>query len=456
MRKSIGWYGWQAVCLLVVTGLLIAGCTTPAAPPAAEVPTATPATAATEPPQAAAQLKEAVKLTYWTHFDHVPEVVECYQDAFQSFAAERGIDASLEAVIIPYSGYETKYRAAFEGGEGPDIFVGMAADWLEFVDQMPADLAKEVESGVQLESISTGVVEGARYGIPIEGMHFQMLYLNADMFNEAGLDPSRPPKDFNELLEYAQKLTEYDGTGKVVRAGFAVRHKGNAIGLADKFLPFAHGFGARMLSEDGRNAEGFLNGPKMVEALTWYGNLVHSEKPVASVEIENPLGAVGGGQATMMLRESFAAAWLKENAPAANFKIYPAPLGPAKVAHLVNLFPWADLVNKNSPNKELAWQFLGWYFEPQNELALRQCYGAIPVRKEGWESDYVKEHPAYSTAVAMLQEKPGPSYDFVWTNEVAVILGDAISEVLFGQSDAQTALDNAAQLAQRAIDRQSQ
>lgn len=39
------------------------------------------------------------------------------------------------------------------------------------------------------------------------------------MFREAGLNPDTPPADWDELLEYAEKLTVRDGDA-VTRAGF--------------------------------------------------------------------------------------------------------------------------------------------------------------------------------------------------------------------------------------------
>ena len=35
-----------------------------------------------------------------------------------------------------------------------------------------------------------------------------LLYWNKDMFKEAGLDPNRPPQNWQEQLQYAQKLTK--------------------------------------------------------------------------------------------------------------------------------------------------------------------------------------------------------------------------------------------------------
>jgi sn-glycerol 3-phosphate transport system substrate-binding protein len=40
-----------------------------------------------------------------------------------------------------------------------------------------------------------------------------MVYYNVDHFKEVGLNPNKPPKTFDELLEYAKKPTKYDASG---------------------------------------------------------------------------------------------------------------------------------------------------------------------------------------------------------------------------------------------------
>ena len=46
------------------------------------------------------------------------------------------------------------------------------------------------------------------------------LVWNKKLFEQAGLDPDKPPKTWNEMYEYAQKLTKRDSSGMVIQAGF--------------------------------------------------------------------------------------------------------------------------------------------------------------------------------------------------------------------------------------------
>ena len=61
--------------------------------------------------------------------------------------------------------------------------------------------------------------QGKLYGLPF-GQDTYALYYNTDAFKEVGLDPAKPPKTFDELWAYAEKLTKWNDDGSLARAGF--------------------------------------------------------------------------------------------------------------------------------------------------------------------------------------------------------------------------------------------
>ena len=297
----------------------------------------------------------------------------------KEFAKKTGYE--VEVVTIPYQGYEAKYLAAFMGKSGaPDIFNGMTHQWCgqyDFCDKMPADLAKIWEDNLPKYMVAVGKWKGARYGIPIEHGNFQQMYINVDMFKKAGLNPDAA----EDLRRVAGGHEEADDSGRQGReptqVGFAIRSKGHPVGITDKFLPFAHAWGARMLSPDMDKATGYANSPEMVAALTFFGDLVLKDK-VASLAFGNPEDAFGQKRAAVIFRESWFYGWLKKNAPDVNFKVYALPCGktcPGAGA----LFPWTDLVYKNSPNKQVAWEFMRFISNPKDDMEHHQLGGILPV-----------------------------------------------------------------------------
>jgi len=387
------------------------------------------------PGEAGAQQK---KIVYWTHWEQNPDFNKWYEAKGKEFAKKTGYE--VEVVTIPYQGYEAKYLAAFMGRSGPDFFNGMTHQWCgqyDFCDKMPDDLAKIWDQNLPKYMLEIGRWKGARYGTPIEHGNFQMMYMNVDMFKKAGLNADRPPKTMDEWLAAMKKLTVGEG-----QVGFAIRHKGHPVGITDKFLPFAHAFGARMLSPDMEKATGFANSAAMVEALTFFGDLVNKHK-VASLALGNPEDAFGQKRAGVIFRESWYYGWVKKNAPDVNFKIAALPCGKA-CPGAGQLFPWVNLVSKNSPNKQVTWEFIRFISNAKDDLEQHQAQGILPVWTANHETEYVKSRPDYQAVKDMLAQPVPPTYFHPKSNELATAFGEAVVGVLYGKGQPKPLLDEAA------------
>lgn len=384
------------------------------------------------------------KLIYWTHWDQNPEFNNWYATKGKEFAKKTGYE--VEVVTIPYVGYEAKYLAAFMGKTGAaDMFNGMTHQWCgqyDFCDKMPADIEKIWDENLPKYMVPIGKWKGARYGVPIEHGNFQQMYINVDMFKKAGLNPDRPPKTMDEWLAAMKKLTVLDAKGEPVHVGFAIRHKGAPVGITDKFLPFAHAFGARMLSPELDKATGYANGPDMVAALQFFGDLVLKHK-VASLALGSPEDAFGQKRAAVIFRESWFFGWVKKNAPDVNFKVAALPCGKACPGAGM-LFPWTDLVYKHSPNKQMAWEFMRFISNAKDDLEHHQIQGILPVWTVNLESAYVKSRPDYMSTREMLAQPVPPTYFHPKSNELATAFGEAVVGVLYGKGQPKPLLDEAA------------
>ncbi len=344
-------------------------------------------------------------------------------------------------VTIPYQGYEAKYLAALMGKSGaPDFFNGMTHQWCgqyDFCEPMPQDLAKIWDESIPKYMVPIGKWKNARYGTPLEHGNFQQMYMNVDLFKKAGLDADKPPKTLDEWLAAMRKLTSGD-----TQVGFALRHKGHPVGITDKFLPFAHAYGARMLSPDLEKATGYANSAEMVAALQFFGDLVLKDK-VASLALGNPEDAFGQKRAAVIFRESWFFGWVHKNAPEVKFKVAALPCGktcPGAGA----LFPWTNLVYKNSPNKQVAWEFIRFISNPKDDLDQHQFGGFMPVFNANLDSAYAKGRPDYQSTKDMLAQPVPPTYFHPKSNELATAFGEAVVGVLYGKGQPKPLLDEAA------------
>ena len=283
-----------------------------------------------------------------------------------------------------------------------------------------------------------------RYGIPIEHGNFQQMYINVDMFKKAGLNPDDPPKTFDEWLADMKKLTIADPKGgEPTQVGFAIRSKGAPVGITDKFLPFAHAWGARMLSPDLDKATGYANSPQMVAALTFFGDLVNKDK-VASLAFGNPEDAFGQKRAAVIFRESWFFGWLKKNAPDVNFKVVRAALReglprrrravPLDGPGLQEQPEQASGVGVHEVHQQ----------SPRTTWSITRCRGSSRCGRRTSIRAYVKSRPDYQSTKDMLAQPVPPTYFHPKSNELATAFGEAVVGVLFGKGQPKPLLDEAA------------
>lgn len=104
--------------------------------------------------------------------------------------------------------------------------------------------------------------DGKTYSIPFQRSTI-IMYYNKDQFKEAGLDPEKPPTNWDELREYAKKLTVTDASGNVSRWGVM-------IPMDDPFM--FYGFcrqnsndpQSQIMAEDGKSV--YFDTPENAEA----------------------------------------------------------------------------------------------------------------------------------------------------------------------------------------------
>jgi len=389
------------------------------------------------------------ELIFWTthvQFPHYSGYIEMKGKEFVRLHPEI---SGVKVVVVPYEGYLSKFLTAFMGRKNaPDMFEAMTHQWaglFDFADPVPEDFLKKVEEKIVPYVREQGMgVDGIRYGIPTEGDNFIMLYINTDMFTESGLDPDKPLTNFSELLNYARKLTKYDKSGKITREGIAIRYSGHPIGITDKYTPFLHGMGGRLVAPDWSTADGYVDSPESLKTLTYYTDLVRKWK-VASLEVGTPATAFAQGLAAMIPREGWYAGYLRDNAPDIHYKVYPFPLDENALGPTVYpMFPWVNMVYKYSPNKDLAWKFFEYWWTVEDDLEAHRVQDMLGVWKENLNTEWAKTRPFYKALMTMLENQPyAPAYYHPKANKLAFEYGASVLNALFGQMPPEAAIEEA-------------
>ena len=138
-------------------------------------------------------------------------------------------DIAVEAVFTGnYFENMARAQAAIQSGQPPDVAILLSTDLytLRGIEGIiPLDDYIASEEGLEIDDFFDAFMfnsrsEGQTWGIPWQ-RSTPILYYNKDIFAEIGLDPEKPPANWDELVEFGQKAMVRDGD-KVTRWGVEV------------------------------------------------------------------------------------------------------------------------------------------------------------------------------------------------------------------------------------------
>ena len=116
------------------------------------------------------------------------------------------------------------------------------------------------------------MLDGSVYAVPFHNST-PLLYINADHFKEAGLDPKKPPQNWAELVEVAKKLTKREGD-KVTRWGVSIPGNYDYLGWMVTALTMSNG--GRYYNEDFAG-EVYYDTPSMLGAVSFWNDLISKQ-----------------------------------------------------------------------------------------------------------------------------------------------------------------------------------
>jgi multiple sugar transport system substrate-binding protein len=236
-------------------------------------------------------------------------------------------------------------------------------------------------------------VNNKQVGLPM-GNHARVLIWNKEHFRTAGLDPERPPRTTDELVEYARRLNRpNEGI-----YGFGTPLGPSRATIELSFLTFMWGLNAETIDPRTKAAVFADTGGVRVAELIW--DLVNTHKAVHPDSITNTfdLGdyfangkismAIGWGSyyTDKIERNGWARGIFPPRADARLTNVGVAQNPTATQQGFTNC--WAISMYQKSKNKELAWKFIdALYKSDMSEYA----DAGLPIKQADWRK------PEYQT-----------------------------------------------------------
>lgn len=312
-----------------------------------------------------------------------------------------GQNAARDQVADP-----TRFLVSVAGEVPPDVIYFdryAVAEWAArggFVPLDPyidADLAANRPDTPQMERfyqscLEEAMFDGQIYAIP-NSVDDRALFYNKDLLKRAGLvdetGAAKPPRTWEELLEYAVKLSERDEDGRLKTVGYIPQY-GNV------FL-YIYGWmkDAQFMSEDGTVCR--LNSPEVVEALEYmvsvYDTLGGYEE-VSAFQTgfqKDALDPFIQGKVAMEIHGAWRMPWLGTYGRDVNFGVAPPPMPLDQIERGRTTATmnggWSYAIPSTARNKQAAWEFIRFmvsdeafeiWLESEREIAESQGHMFVP------------------------------------------------------------------------------
>lgn len=359
-------------------------------------------------------------------------------------------DIKVNAVYAgTYQDSIVKALTAFKSGTPPTVAILLSTDLFTLIDEkaiLPIDdFTKTPEEKKWLSNFYPGFLENSQTAGKTWGVPFQrstiVMYWNKDLFKAAGLNPDVAPKNWTEMVSYAQKLTKKDANGNVAQWGVKI-----PSGIYGYWM--LQGMAAPNDTALMNNAgtKTYFDKPGVVEALQDWVDLSHKYQV-------SPTGSVEWGTIPKDFMEQKAAMVWTTTGNLTNIRTNAKfPFGvamlPAK-KHYGSPTGGGNfyLFNKTTPaQQQAAMKFIEWMTTPERAAQWSIDTGYVATSQAAWDTPVMKQYlnNVPQAGVARDQLKYGVAELSTHDNQrVTKALNDNVDAALAGTKTAETALKDA-------------
>lgn len=353
---------------------------------------------------------------------------------------EENPDINVKALLYPNAGWVEQTLILAMGPEPPNIMRVMDGGHLalledkgllEVLDPYIEKTGKDPNDFFPA-AWDMAKINGKVFGIPYRASSYA-LFMNVKMFKEAGLDPDNPPKTYDEILQYAIKMTSIkDGKyGYIIPASSKQAHIINDVAM----IIWANG--GNILNEDCTKA--IINSPEAKAGVKFWADLYLKYKVVPegimAYDTNDCARLFGAGKIGMMITGIWAYGNIEETAaPDFEFKIAVPPESPTGGNFLV--------IPKHAKDKEATWRFIDWFTNSKNlpNLSIRTPATRSALGHPKWDDPI---NNVFFKSADISHAYP-PSV-FEWT-EISDIIIQQLQKILMGKQSVDESMDEAANL----------
>ncbi|WP_246504745.1 ABC transporter substrate-binding protein [Microvirga antarctica] len=407
--------------------------------------------------QMAAKVDKPVTITFYNYnLASASAGADATRDLIREFMALNP-NITVKGVPVPSNEILSRVQADMAAGQQPDVAQLVFRDLIYIANDLGANALEDMVpkqelaahfTGMIPQGLELGKVDGKTYGLAYT-FSTPILYYNADLFRQAGLDPDKPPRTWAEVKS----------------AGEAIRQKTGKHG----FFPGAYGpvdgtfvYQAIAMSNGGQVRNGnkltFADGEGM-EAVSMLREMVDSGAH-ARIDVASPGDTMASGNLGMFLYTSALQSSLLKSAEGKfELRVAAMPAFGEKATRPTNSGSALFVLSQDPQKQRASYELLKFLTDRHAYTIITTKIGYLPLRLDivddpNYLAGWVAEHPMIRPNLEQLNRLtanvafPGPNY-----RQVEKMMMDGVREAIFGKGDAVKTLQTAQTDAQRLMPR---
>jgi multiple sugar transport system substrate-binding protein len=346
--------------------------------------------------------------------------------------------------------YRERLSSSLAKGAGPDIFT-FHNSWVPMfkadLDALPASIMNPADYAKTFYSVASSdlALGNSIVGIPLEydGL---ALYINEDIFNQAG---KTPPTTWDDLRVLAREMTMKDDKGTITQSGIALGRTENVDHWPEILALLMLQNGVDLGNPTGKTAE---------DALTFF-TVFSSTDRVWDATLPSSTQAFAAGKVAMYIAPSWRTFEIQQQNPNLKFKTVPIPQLPKDNPNQPDITYasyWAQGVWARSNSKAAAWDFLKFLSTQDSLQKLYKSESGVRAFGEPYPrtdmASLLSDHPIIGS---IIKQAPGAKSWYLASrtfdgptginSQVDAYFADAVNAVADGKQSAREALATCAQ-----------
>ncbi|HEY9849353.1 MAG TPA: ABC transporter substrate-binding protein [Leptolyngbyaceae cyanobacterium] len=318
------------------------------------------------------QEKITIRLSGWQSNTSEQQLL---REVLKNFESEHpGIEVKYEVINDQYMDV---IKTRLIGESAPDVFYldAFEAPLLmknEVLEPLDRYITPEFDLNDFLPTMLNAFRDGGKiYGLP-KDFSTLVLFYNKKYFQSAGIN--QPPKTWQELQSYSQKLTiDTNQDNRIDRYGFGISPE-----LARQYF-MIKAYGGKIIDRQGYAA---FASPQSLKGLELIVNQYRRDRTAvqpSDVGASSGSDMFGRGKVAMVIEGNWAIPYLKDTFPQIDFATAEIPKVNGKKGTMA--YTVAYVMNKKSKHKDAAWQLISYLTGKEGMKAWAKEGLVLPSRK---------------------------------------------------------------------------